>query len=104
MKAVKIRFERPGQDLYVRSCFKHVEKRALERFDFELDDFEHCLWVDRIQRDVVLSLGRVSTYQYWVSFMLNGKTCYALYNEALEVIQTVYTSKMFETERRKIYA
>lgn len=104
MKPVKIRFTMPNEEIHVRSCFKHVEKRAMERFDFALDDFDHCVLVDRIQNGVISSIGRVSTNQLWVCFQLNGRTCYALYNEAMEVLQTVYTSKMFESERRKMTA
>ncbi|MCO4756297.1 MAG: hypothetical protein KC478_17590 [Bacteriovoracaceae bacterium] len=99
---MRIRFERPNYFNHTKNCFKHVEKRVKERFDVQMDEFEHCLLVDRIEKGVIGPIGRVSTHQFWVSFQINGRTCYALYNEAFQVLQTVYTPKMFEKHRYKI--
>jgi len=95
-----LRFERPNAKGHTRACFKHVEQRTKERFGVAIDEYEHCILVDRIQNGIIGPIGRVSTNQYWVSFRYAGKTCFALYNESFEVLQTVYTSKMFEDERR----
>lgn len=104
MRAAIIRFKRPNERRHTRACFKHVERRTQERFGVALDEYEHCVLVDRIQNGIIGPIGRVSTHQYWVSFQYAGKTCFALYNEAFEVLQTVYTPLMFENERKKLAA
>ena len=99
-----IRFKRPDQEAHTEACFKHVSRRSIERFGASIDQFEHCQLVDQIQQGIIKSLGRISTFQFWVRFKLNGKNCYAVYNEAFEVLQTVYTPKMFESKRRSLAA
>ena len=89
-----LRFKKPNEHQHVRGCIEHVSKRAEQRFNTKLEEFEIFKISDLVKSKQLNITLRESSYQVWVRTKLNGKTCFALYNESLQVIQTLYTQKM----------